>query len=176
MHTQTNTVKDKMPLRDAGYASVLPIYPIDISLSLTIGQSALDTSTEPLQSHSAGDHPTNVAQYALAQWNQYIATNIFFHRHEFLIHAHWLIEHLVHIGKDAGGWPISSSHPDKHIRSPWLSSLTQGCGISVLTRAYLLTGEETFLEAAQRVVRTFERDILDGGFNTPIGKEGVFFE
>ncbi|HLQ30948.1 MAG TPA: D-glucuronyl C5-epimerase family protein [Ktedonobacteraceae bacterium] len=57
-----------------------------------------------------------------------------------------------------------------------LSALTQGIGLSVLIRAYQLTSDRAFLEAAQRVVHTFELDILDGGVSTPVGNEGVFFE
>jgi len=57
-----------------------------------------------------------------------------------------------------------------------MSALTQGSSISVLVRAYQLTHEEVFLEVARRAVRTFERDILDGGVSTSIGAEGIFFE
>src|SRR5260221_5480620 len=77
---------------------------------------------------------------------------------------------------DAGGWPISSPHPDIPTKGRWLSALTQGNALSVLVRAYQLTSEQPFLDAAQRVIRTFERDILDGGVSAPVGSNGVFFE
>lgn len=59
---------------------------------------------------------------------------------------------------------------------PCLSALAQGNAISVLVRAYQLTQEEAFLQAARRAVRTFELDILDTGVSTPIGANGIFFE
>jgi glycosyltransferase involved in cell wall biosynthesis len=46
----------------------------------------------------------------------------------------------------------------------------------VLIRAYQLTGQEIFRQAAWRAVCTFEHDILDGGISTPVGEDGLFFE
>ena len=59
---------------------------------------------------------------------------------------------------------------------PWLSAVTQGNSISVLTRAYQLTGQEIFIDITRHAIRTFEKDILDGGICTPVGTNGVFFE
>jgi glycosyltransferase involved in cell wall biosynthesis len=68
------------------------------------------------------------------------------------------------------------AHPDVRSGGSWLSALVQGCALSVLIRAYQLTGNGLFLNVAQRVARTFERDILDGGVRAPIGENGIFFE
>jgi glycosyltransferase involved in cell wall biosynthesis len=176
MHVQPNIEKDEMQLADVGQASRLSAYPIDMSPLLTLWQFTLDDAGVPFQMHPAGYHPTNIAQYALSQWNQYLATNDERHRQNFLTQAHWLVEHEICISNGAGGWPISSSHLGVRGESPWLSALTQGQALSVLARAYQLTQEEVFLEVARRAVRTFQRDILDGGVITPIGEEGIFFE
>lgn len=174
MKVQTNMIKNKSLVACKRYLSELPLYPLDMSHFFRGECRNLD-SNEVLYDIDAKVYcPTLVTRDALVHWNQYIATNEEMHRHKFLIHARWLVEHEVRIVKDAGGWPIHSFHQGNH--RPWLSSLTQGCGISVLVRAYLLTSEEVFLEVARRVVRTFEQDILDGGVSTPIGKGGIFFE
>lgn len=145
-------------------------YPLDITYLVSREYTNIH-SIEELY----GD-ATSIAQMALFHWNNYLTTNDEVSRHVFLVHAHWLIEHEVRIGSDAGGWPVIATHPDSHIHAPWLSALTQGCGISVLVRAFMLTHEHTFFEAIQRVVHTFEMDILDGGVTAPVGKEGIFFE
>jgi len=171
---QTDKIKSESLVAHKEYMSELPEYPLDMSHFFSGEYRNLNPIEALCDADARAYCPTIVARDALVHWNQYLATNEEMHRHEFLIRAHWLVEHEVHIAKDAGGWPMSSLHPD--IRARWLSSLMQGWGISVLVRAYLLTSEKVFLEVVRRVVRTFERDILDGGVSTPVGKEGIFFE
>ncbi len=123
-----------------------------------------------------GYHPTTITHYALAHWNLYLTTLEESHLHTFLKQAQWLVEHEVIIDEGMSGWPLSFSHPDVPTNGSWLSALTQGCGISVLVRAYKLTEDARYLEVAHRVIGTFKRDILDGGVSTPVDGEGVFFE
>jgi len=154
----------------------LPPYPIDMSKLLTLWQFTLDDAGVPFQVHPAGYHPTIIGQYALANWNQYLATNDDHYRNVFLTQANWLVQHEAHICNGAGGWPISSPHPDVPTKGSWLSALAQGNAISVLIRAFQLTAEAEFLEAAHHAIQTFKQDILDGGISNPVGDEGIFFE
>ena len=154
----------------------LPPYPLDIALYFKGNHSKLDLLAASNDANPGGCYSTTVAVDALAHWNQYLAANEEMNRQEFLLCAYWLVENEVRIAKEAGGWPILPFHPDINIRGPWLSALMQGCGISVLARAYLLTTDEVFLGVLRRAVSTFELDILDGGVCTPIGNDGVFFE
>src|ERR1700730_4983810 len=121
------------------YGVDLSSYPVDMSSFLILPHRTFDAAGVPCQVNPAGFHPTAVAQYALAQWNEYLTTAAENHRKAFLTQAHWLIDHECRIGDDAGGWPISLPHPDFHTRGPWLSALTQGGALSVLLRAYHLT-------------------------------------
>jgi glycosyltransferase involved in cell wall biosynthesis len=156
--------------------SHLPSYPLDMSSYLALPYYAFNEKGVPRHVTSYGYHPTTIAHYALAHWNQYLVTHEELHLNIFLMQAEWLVEHEVIIDEAASGWPSSLSHPDVSAKGSWLSALTQGCGISVLMRAYKFTGDNTFLEVADRVIGTFQRDILDGGVSTPIAGEGVFFE
>jgi glycosyltransferase involved in cell wall biosynthesis len=167
---------DEVQLADVGENSRFSSYPIDMSSFLTLPHCKFDAQGIPYRLDLEVYDPTIIAQHALANWNQYLATNDEVHQRAFLAQAYWLVTHERRIGADAGGWPISFAHPDIFTEGPWLSALTQGTGISVLTRANQLTREEVFLEVARRAVRTFERDILDGGVSAPIGADGVFFE
>ncbi len=171
MSTQQSKAEDKIPLADTGYTSGLTAYPIDMSSLLASPDCTFNAHVNPL-----GYHPTTSAQHALAHWNQFLSSNDESHRDIFLKEAQWLVEHEVRIGNDAGGWPISSPHPDVRGDDRWLSALAQGNAVSVLVRAYQLTQDEIFLGVARRAVRTFEQDILDGGVTAPIGEDGVFFE
>lgn len=176
MSTHHHITEGQTGAADREHVFELSLYPVDMSSFLTLSQSTLDATGVAYQVSPAGYDPTLIAQYALAHWNQYLATNNEEHRNVFLTQAYWLVEHAERIGEAASGWPISFHHPDVHMRGPWLSASAQGSGISVLMRAYQLTHQEAFRELISRVVRTFEQDILDGGVSAPVGADGIFFE
>jgi len=151
-------------------------YPVDLSLFLDISQPYLVPGDSSSAASLSGDDPVAIAQCALARWNKYVASGEEKPREAFLKAALWLVEQARCIGSDAMGWPLAYPHPLYFTQGSWLSSVAQGCGLSVIVRAYQLTGDWRFLETAHSVARTFERDILDGGVCTPIGVDGVFFE
>lgn len=175
MYTPINGQRGTTHMGDEGSDFTLSPYPIDFS-SFCSSSALVEAGMIANVGNPARHDPCVVARSALVNWNQYLITDDEVHRKAFLTQALWLVNHEVRIGDDAGGWPISSPHPDVAAGGQWLSALTQGLGVSVLVRSFHLTREKAFLEAARLAVRTFERDILDGGVSTPIGSEGIFFE
>lgn len=155
-------------------------YSIDMSPLLVLPFGKLDEQgvlyNAPNRVHSGTYHPTSIAQYALAQWNTYLLNGEHEHKTLFLTQAYWLLEHEMRLSAEAGAWPLPFPMPAYHVFQPWLSALTQGNIISVFVRAYQLTGEAQFLQAAKRAVHLFELDILDGGVQAPVGEDGIFFE
>ena len=127
------------------------------------------------QEDMANNHPIWLACTALLQWNMYLSTGETAYREVFLTQARWFVVHEQRIGKTGGGWPIvySSSILQEDV---CLSALVQGLALSILARAYQLTQDRLFLEIVQRVLFTFQQDILDGGICALIGEYGVFFE
>ncbi len=161
-------------------SSGLPFYPIDMEPLLTMPFGYLDQAgvlyNAPNASASGAYQPTSIAQFALAQWDAYLTTRDEQHKQVFLTQAHWLVQHGEAIGDDSSGWLIPFPSPKYNVAKPWLSALTQGNCISVLVRAYRLTGEESFLQVARRAVHTFELDIRDNGVSASVGDDGIFFE
>lgn len=161
-------------------ASELSPYPIDMWPLLALPYGTLDEAgvfySEAHGPFPAAYHPTDIAQYALARWNAYLATGDEQHRQAFMIQAQWLVEHEMSLADGMGGWPFPFANHDYYASEPWLSAMTQGEGISVLVRACRLTGDDAFLQVAHRAVRTFELDIRDGGVSASVGEDGVFFE
>jgi glycosyltransferase involved in cell wall biosynthesis len=156
-----------------------PAYPIDFSMALDLPYGTLDSEGIPFNkargAYPAIHHPTTIAQYALALWNRALATQDSAGYGAFLRQARWLLEHETRLPDGASGWPLTFPQPGFHAPANWLSALTQGNVISVLTRAYRLTADAGYLECARRAIQTFERDVLDGGVAAPVG-DGVFFE
>ncbi len=176
MYIDINKDDSQTQVTHAEASSQWSYYPIDLSSYLALSPGMLDATGIPYDENSSQCHPTIIAHYALVYWNQYLTTNGEHTRSVFLTQARWFVEHEVRTADDAGIWPISLPHPDVHGNGSWLSATAQGSALSVLVRAYQLTGEHTFLALAGRAVRSFERDILDGGVSTPIGEDGIFFE
>lgn len=158
----------------------LSCYPLDMSPSLALPRGTLDDTgvpyNAPTKEYPAAYHPTTIAEYALAHWNSYLATGHEKHKRAFMTQAYWLVEHELCFEDGRGGWLIPFSVPEYFVSEPWLSAMTQGECISVLVRAYQLSGEKAFLRSTQRAIRTFELDIRDGGVCTYIENKGIFFE
>lgn len=160
-------------------AQLLP-YPIDMWPLMELPGQTVDEAgvlyTLPTDVYPGAYHPTDIAQYALVNWNAYLKTRDEQYRQVLMTQARWLVTHETRITENAGGWPIPFSNREFHAMRPWLSALTQGVCISTLVRAYQLTGEDVFMQAIRRAVHTFELDIHDGGVSCAIGDDGVFFE
>lgn len=162
------------------YRADLRRYPIDISSWLTSSghpwgeAEALDGLA--LDEKNESYHPVRVAQSALAHWNAYLAHEGDEHQEVFMAYASWLLVHQYRLSNDTSGWLIPYKSSARNDPQYVISALVQGSGISVLIRAYQMTGKDAFLVAAQRAVRTFQLDILDGGVTAPIGDGGIFFE
>ncbi len=155
-------------------------YPVDLSSLLTLPLDYLDSagvlSGSPSYAPEERYRPTSIAQYALAHWNAFLTGKAYEHERAFFQQARWLLAHQVRLVNGIGVWPLSAPRPEYYAFRPWLSALAQGCALSVLVRAYLLTEDEAFLQAAHRAIRAFELDILDGGVRSQVGEDGIFFE
>jgi heparosan-N-sulfate-glucuronate 5-epimerase len=103
-------------------------------------------------------NPVTVAQSALAHYDRWLREGLPDDREEFLRDAEW----FVSAQKADGLWYYD--FPNGAMPVPWVSAMSQGHACSVLVRAYAMTGEERFLEAANRALATFD---------LPIGKGGV---
>jgi glycosyltransferase involved in cell wall biosynthesis len=166
--------------RDRPGGAEMPPYPIDFVDMLAMPHGVLDADGVCFNiarpGSPAGYQPTTIAQYALGKWNVYLRSGEARDREAFLAQARWLLEHEVPLEDGAAGWPVATPLPALYLYRPYLSALTQGNVVSVMVRAYRLTGDPTYLGSARRAARTFDRDILDAGVASTVGKDGLFFE
>ena len=107
--------------------------------------------------------PIIVASYALSLYDQGLMT-------EFLQQANWLVNN-----QQDGAWEFHFPAPCYGISSNWKSALAQGLGISVLLRAYQLTGNQIYFEGASKAVVLLETTTNNGGTLGKLGN-GLFPE
>jgi hypothetical protein len=120
----------------------------------------------------AGEHynPTTIAQYAL-------------HAYELLYAGHQRarapffaqVRYLLREQREDGAFPYAFGVPRYGLRPGWLSALAQGQAASVLLRAYWMTRDRAYRDAAARAAEPLAQDITRGGVSF-IKNDAVFFE
>ena len=97
------------------------------------------------------------------------------HKDQFFYTADWFVRHQ----DTKGGWQIPC--PRKLIGTAvlqpgWYSAMGQGQALSVLARAFLMTGYRPYLEAAARGLHPFEVDSSQGGVKAVFFNRYVWYE
>ncbi len=109
-------------------------------------------------------NPTAIALYALSQYNKFMDIGKNQYKKSFLNHANWLVDNLI--DKDrCGVWYYNFPwfSPGYKCNPPWISSMAQGLGISVLIRAWEMTENEKYLKTAEKALASFEVPLSEGG-------------
>jgi heparosan-N-sulfate-glucuronate 5-epimerase len=91
--------------------------------------------------------PTRVASFGLANWNRYRQQGSEDCRSAFMKCAEWFMKF------EEGRFVYRYDMLD--LKAPWMAGIAQGQGISLLTRAYLLTRNPGFLAQAQKALLPF---------------------
>jgi len=150
-------------------------YPVDLSFTLNrenIYYEPKDCQGIPVKiykSVGAQYNPTRIAAYGLAHYNQYLATGSSDSREQFKKVADWFMHRSSN-----GLWTYEFSWGD--LDPPWISAMAQGEGISVLVRAWHLSGDERYLERALMATEPFSREISDGGVLAYLDGRDPFLE
>lgn len=105
----------------------------------------------------------NLAQYAIGSYEEYLNTDSSYWLDQFLKHCDWLVENQTTYKQCDGIWINCYPMKTFGLVNQWSSSLSQAFGISALTRAYLQTGKELYLQAAQEAYTAFEIPVSEGG-------------
>jgi heparosan-N-sulfate-glucuronate 5-epimerase len=149
-------------------------YPVSLEFTLereTRFYSPKDAAGLPLRVYkSVGRqyNPTRIAGYGLAHFNRYLASSRSECRETFMKTADWFA------AAGDGRW---SCHFDwNDLKAPWISCLAQGQGISVLARAYHLTGEAKYLKSARMALTPLSQPLLIGGVRSHLDDASEFLE
>ena len=118
-------------------------------------------------------NPVTIGLNALRSFQKHTYTGEEHHQKVFLANADWLVKNI----NAQGAWEIHQDvHIGKHtIKAPWISGLAQGLAMSVLVRAYKITGNQQYLTTAELAMKPLEKDISQGGVQTQ-NDFGVWYE
>lgn len=121
--------------------------------------------------------PTVICQYALGIYETMYENNFKdkYLQEKFFIQADWLLNNILTL-KRGSGWILDFDVPDYNLRSPWISALTQGEAISVLCRAFKLSGKEVYLDTAKDALIPFKYTVLQGGLKSQFKNFPVYEE
>jgi hypothetical protein len=121
-------------------------------------------------------YPITIGQYGLAVFHSWLATGDAGKRDHFLRVAGWFMRHKL--GKKGMGyyWLTAVPKPEFDVRLPWKSAFTQGRAISILARAWQLTGDYSYLAVATGALIPFARDISEGGVSVDRAAGETFYE
>lgn len=138
-----------------------------------LGNTLLDNQQIPINK-TANEQivyfPITIFQYALGAYDLYLLTNEEGYKEKFLIIVNWALEKQ----NSNGSWNCFDQLGDtKH--EPF-SAMCQGEGASVLSRAYILTKEEKYYNAAIKAIEFMTIDIKNGGTTTYKENDVIFQE
>ncbi|CAH1773655.1 unnamed protein product [Owenia fusiformis] len=97
------------------------------------------------------------------------------HLAQFYYAANWLVRHQDR----TGGWPIMVTRKLGTFDSldpGWYSAMAQGQAISLLTRAYIRTKKEMYLQSALRATKVLNINSQDGGVRATFMDKYVWYE
>lgn len=121
--------------------------------------------------------PTVICQYALGIFELLNKKNFEDKKlnEQFINQANWLLNNQINL-KYGASWYLNFDVPEYGLKQPWISALTQGEAISVLCRAYWITGKNIFLNAAEKALMPFQYNVSEGGLrnhfeNIPVYEE-----
>ncbi|MEZ9708140.1 D-glucuronyl C5-epimerase family protein [Vibrio breoganii] len=126
----------------------------------------IDSSSNKEGENNFHYYPIAIGQLALAYLHDYWDNSENASLETFLSYASWFVDNQ----RDDGTW-LAETNVDKYgVKAPWVSAMAQGRAMSVLVRAFRITGEQRFFEAAKQA---FEALVVDASF-TRNYDEGVF--
>lgn len=123
------------------------------------------------------EHPIVIAQFALGIFELLYRSGFKDPKLEnkYIGLADWFIKNKVQTSGGIG-WLVNYKITEYGMVNPWISALAQGEAISVLSRASLLTADNTYSDIAELALNPFEIEVREGGLlnyfnNVPIYEE-----
>jgi len=121
--------------------------------------------------------PITIGQMGIAVFHTYLQTKSEHDKDRFLKFAEWFTDESnmdtdEHLGVR---WLTHVPLPQYNNPGPWQSAFSQSRGLSILLRAYQLSGKKHYAEIAEKALKAFTVPVADGGV-CAITQWGPFYE
>jgi len=121
-------------------------------------------------------YPITIGQYGLAVFHSWLNDKNNEKSAHFLKIANWFYENRTEDKKLGTYWLTNVPKPEYNIEKPWKSAFSQSRGLSILLRAWQLTGDNKFLEVCKKALIPFTFDIEGGGVTANLKNGHPFYE
>ena len=119
-------------------------------------------------------NPVTVSAHAVANYHTYMIGENTTRRERHLAQANWLVENAKQKG-NYSVWEYNFDWSSYGCTKPWVSAMAQGLGLSALMRAYVLTGNISYIDVAEEITLSFQVEMSAGGVRYT-DSDGVWFE
>jgi heparosan-N-sulfate-glucuronate 5-epimerase len=121
-------------------------------------------------------YPITIGQYGLAVYHSWLEKKETKHKAQFLNIADWFTTQCIIDERLGGYWLTEVPKPEFKVFDPWKSAFSQSRGISILLRAYQLTGDISYFLRAEKALTPFTFSTLNGGVAVDLDEEMAFYE
>lgn len=130
-------------------------------------------------------NPITIEQYTLSSYNRYLNAqdeNKVYLKNQFLNGANWIINNIDEDGALRYEFNYKHYLCDEEFKPGWVSAMAQGQALSVLSRAYHLTGDKKYINAGNNIFKFLTTNISNGGVMDNLGgldeslKDYIFFQ
>lgn len=119
--------------------------------------------------------PISIGQMGLAVFHTYLETKLEADKQRFLKFAEWFYTHAEVSDELGARWLTDVKLPAYRSQSNWQSAFSQSRGISILLRAYQITGKKAYSEMAEKALIPFTKSVEAGGVSA-FTEWGPFYE
>ena len=111
-------------------------------------------------------YPISIGQFGVAIFHTWLKTGLEKDRARFLQIADWFLDNREQSAQKGDVWITAVPKPEYRMMAPWPSAFAQSRAISILLRAWQLTGEQRYLDSATAALKIFAVPAGEGGVTT----------
>jgi heparosan-N-sulfate-glucuronate 5-epimerase len=136
----------------------------------------LNTSYIDVEKPRLHYYPISIGQFGLALFSSYSKSNEDPKKEQFLNIADWFLEN-INLDEQIGTfWLTDIPKPEYKVDGPWKSAFAQSRALSILLRAWQLTGDGKYFKHCTEALKPYTFDISDGGVSAHQKDGHPFYE
>ena len=136
----------------------------------------LNTSYIDVETPRLHYYPISIGQFGLALYSSYTKSGDESKKIQFINIADWFLENINQDEQIGTYWLTDIPKPEYKVDEPWKSAFVQSRGLSVLLRAWQLTGDSKYFKHCANALTPYTLDITDGGVSAHQKDGHPFYE